>query len=71
VVTGQWRSQPKISGEQKIWGAEMFDIRRARVFCLGPRFSEHKMTRYAKNIGGHCPLGPSGAYDGGKQYIVT
>jgi len=29
----------------------MFDFRRATVFCLRHRFSKHKMTRYAKNLG--------------------
>jgi len=27
--------------------------------CLGRRFSKHKMTKYAKNFGGHGPLGPA------------
>ena len=47
----QWRSQPK-----------MFDFTRATVFCLGYRLSKHKMTRYAKNLGGHGPLATSMVY---------
>ena len=31
----------------------MFDFRRATAFCLGCRLSKHKVTRYAKNLGGH------------------
>ena len=32
------------------------DFRRATVFCVGCCFSRHKMTRYAKTLGGHGPL---------------
>jgi len=35
----------------------MFDFMRAAVFCLGHRFSKHKMTGYAKNLGGRDPMG--------------
>jgi len=28
------------------------------AFCLGHRFSKHKMTRYAKNLGGMSSLPP-------------
>jgi len=42
---------------EKIWGAKNFDFRRATIFFLRHRLSEHKMTRYAKNLGGG-PLGP-------------
>jgi len=37
----------QIVGGQKIWEVKMFDCRRATLFCLGHRFSKHKMTRYA------------------------
>jgi len=30
----------------------MFNFRQATVFCLGRRFSKHKMTRFAKNLEG-------------------
>jgi len=41
----------------------MFNFRRATLFCLGGRFSNHKTTRYAKNFEGPWPLGtPSYAY---------
>jgi len=39
----QWRSQPKILGLQKIWGRGFFYFRQTTVFCLGYRFSKHKM----------------------------
>ena len=38
---------------------KMFDFRRAAGFCLGYRFSKHKMTRFAKNWVA-CPPGPLG-----------
>jgi len=31
-----------------------------QYFVLVRRFSEHKMTRYAKNLGEHAPLGTPG-----------
>jgi len=34
----------------------MFDFREKQYFCLGRHFPKHKMTRYAKNVGGHGPL---------------
>jgi len=46
---GQWRSQHKF-----VLGQEMFDFRRATVFCLGYRLSKHKTIRYYKNFGGNC-----------------
>jgi len=36
----------------------MFDLRRATVFGLGHRFSKHKMTGYAKDLGGMAPRLP-------------
>jgi len=42
----QWRSQ------LKILGAKMFNFRRTTLFCLGYRFTKHKMTIYAKNLWG-------------------
>ena len=52
-------ASPKFFGGPKnLWGAKMFDFRRATVFCMEYRFSKHKMTRYSKNFGGHDPLGP-------------
>jgi len=50
----QRRSQTKILGGGS-WGAKVFDFRWATVFCLGYRLSKHKMTRYAKNVGGMAP----------------
>jgi len=34
----------------------MFDVRRATVFCLGNRFSQHTMNRYTKHWGEHDSL---------------
>ena len=51
------RAQTSGVASPKFLGAKMF--RRATVFCLGRRFSKHKMTRYAKNVGGMPPLGYS------------
>jgi len=49
LIINQWDSQPKIwGGVKKLGGGKMFDFRRATVFCLGRRFSEHKITIYAK-----------------------
>jgi len=48
----QWRSQPKILG-----GAKHFDFKRATVIGVWRRFSNHKTTRYARNVGSHGPLG--------------
>ena len=33
--------------------------KQATVFCLGHRLSKHKMTGYARNLGGPLPLGYS------------
>jgi len=33
----------------------MFDLGERQYFCLGRRFSNHKMTRYAKNFGVAMP----------------
>jgi len=41
----------------KFFGAKMFGFRRVTVFCLRHRFSKHKMTRYAQNLG-RWPPGP-------------
>jgi len=38
----------------------MLDFRQMTLFCLGYRLSKHKKTICSKNLGGHCPLGPSG-----------
>jgi len=40
------RSQPVLLG-----GTKMFEFKRTTVFYFGGRFSKHKMTRYAKNLG--------------------
>ena len=37
----------------------MFDLDEQQHFCLGRRFSKHKLTRHAKNFGGRDPLAPS------------
>ena len=50
----KWRSQPKIfRGAKKFGLDDMFDFRRATVFCLCYRLSKHKMARSSKNLGGH------------------
>jgi len=46
----QWRRKTKF------FLVKIFDFRRATVFCLGYRLSEHKITRYAKNLGALAPL---------------
>jgi len=33
---------------------------KVKVFCLGHRFSKHKMTKYAKHLGGMAPLATPG-----------
>jgi len=48
---GQWRSQSKNLGEQKILGAKIFDFRRITLFCLEKRLSKHKMTIFSKMLG--------------------
>jgi len=53
-VTGKGFFLSEHSGvaSPKFWWANMFHFRRATLFCLGYRFSEHKMNRYAKNLVG-------------------
>jgi len=41
-------------------GGKMFDCRWATAFCSGYCFSKLKVTRYAKNFWGACPLGLPG-----------
>jgi len=47
---------------EKNWGAKNFDFRRATICFLRHRLSEHKMTRYAKNLGGWPSWTPGYAY---------
>jgi len=48
----------------------MFDFRRATIFCLGHRFSKHKITRCAKSLGGMAPWAPPGyVYDSRKNVV--
>jgi len=56
----QWCSQPKFLGRggQKIGGSKMFDLRQITLFCLRYRLSKHKITIYAKNLGGHGLVDP-------------
>jgi len=51
----QWSIQPKIFLGAKIWGAKMFDFRRATVFSLGYCLSKCKMTTFWKKIEGMAP----------------
>jgi len=44
----QWRSQPKIGGPKYLTLGEQ------QYFYFGRRFSKHKMTRYATNLGWPC-----------------
>jgi len=44
----------------KFWGPKLLTLRRSTVFCLWHCFSKHKITRYAKCLGGHGPLAPLG-----------
>jgi len=39
----------------------MFHFRRITLFFLEKRLSEHKMTIFSKNFGGHGPFGPPAA----------
>jgi len=38
------------------FGGKCLTLGEQQYFCLGGRFSKHKMTRYAKNFGRHGPL---------------
>jgi len=38
----------------------MIDFRRITLFCLGYRLSNHKITVFSRNLGGHGLLGPPG-----------
>jgi len=46
----QWCSQPKSLG------VKIFDFCVVTVFCLGYRFSKHKMTRDSEHLRAHDPL---------------
>jgi len=69
VVTSSSVAKPIFFG-----GVKYFDFKRATVFCSGPCLSKHKMTRWARNFGGHSFLGlPVYAYGckkKEKQYLV-
>ena len=57
----QWRSQPKIMGEQKILGGtQCLTLGEQDYFCLGRLFSKHKIITCAKNLRGHGPFAPTG-----------
>jgi len=57
-------ASPKFLGEAKIWEGKMFDFRRETVFYLRHRFSKHKMTGYAINLGwAMAHWAPGYAYD--------
>ena len=45
----QWLSPPKLLGRP-----ECLTLGELQYFCLGRRFSKHKMARYAKNVGRPC-----------------
>ena len=48
----------------KFLGAKMLNFRQITLFCLGYHLSKHKMTIYAKNLGGMAPrTTPGYAYD--------
>jgi len=51
-------ASPKYFGGQKFEECKIFDFRLATVFCLGYRFSKHKMTSYSKNLGVSWPPVP-------------
>ena len=42
----------------QLGGANILTFKRATAFCMGHRFSKHKTTRYARNLGVHGPLAP-------------
>jgi len=48
----QWRSQPKIFG-----GPKRLTLGEQQYFCLGRRFSKHKMTRFPPGYA-YAPLPP-------------
>jgi len=41
-------------GGKNFEGVEMFDLGEKQYFCLGRRFSKHKMIKYAENLRDHC-----------------
>jgi len=41
------------SPAQNFWGLKCLTSGEQQYFCVGLRFSKHKMTRYVKNSGGH------------------
>jgi len=53
------QSVQNVVRQKNLMGDKMFDFRRVTVFYLVYRLSNHKTTRYAKNLGGG-PLGPPG-----------
>ena len=60
VKTSGGVARPKIFGGTKFFGgAKCLTLDEQQYFCLGRHFSNHKMTRYAKNLGG-WPSGPPG-----------
>ena len=60
VKTSGGVARPKIFGGTKFFGgAKCLTLDEQQYFCLGRHFSKHKMTRYAKNLGG-WPSGPPG-----------
>ena len=48
-----WFAARGVDSLNSYWGGKSFDIKRATVFPLGYCLSKHKMTRYARNLGGH------------------
>jgi len=48
-----------VPSPQFFWGPNCLILSEQQYLCLGHRFSKQKMTRCAKNVGGHCPLGLS------------
>ena len=49
----------------------MFDFKRAIVFCLGYRFSKHRMIKDAKILGCHSPWAPPGYAYGSQQNCLN
>jgi len=52
----QWRCQPKIlRGQKNFFWEKCLTLSEQQHFCLGRRFSKHKMTKYVKNWGAWPP----------------
>jgi len=58
VVVERSNRDEQVSFATSWGGANILTFKRATAFCMGHRFSKHKTTRYARNLGVHGPLAP-------------